>query len=124
MLCGLQFSLETFSYLSAQDPCGCPVVHLYFSMKMMMLLHPLAHTLIHSLLALLVAQNFNVNIIPTSFNRHGSSNTTFPAEHNHMLNQSWTNGQRLLASVADMVIDIGGLQTVVSLALGFQVNIH
>ena len=67
---------------------------------------------------------FNIDIIPTSFNRHGSSNTTFPAEHNHMLNQSWTNGQRLLASVVDMVTDIGGLRTVVSSALGFQVNIH
>ena len=67
---------------------------------------------------------FNINIILTSFDCHGSSNTTFPAEHNHMLNQSWTNGQRLLASVVDTVTDIGELRTVVSSALGFQVNIH
>ena len=67
---------------------------------------------------------FNVDIILTSFDHHGSSNTTFPAEHDHMLNRSWTNGQRLLASVADTVTDIGGLRTVVSSALGFQVNIH
>lgn len=55
----------------------------------------------------------NVDIITTSFECLSSSNTAFPAEHDAILNQSWTDQQCRLASEGTLIADIEQLRTAV-----------